>query len=341
MHELMINTLIFFAAAALLLYVILGGADYGAGILEFLPSGQNRERQKELVNHAMGPVWEANHMWLIILVVILFMGFPQAFQVLMVSLHLPLVALLIGIVIRGAVFTFRHYDAIQDDKSQKVYTVLFGLSSIWTSIWLGIIGASLFRGKIILDSRDFFEAYIAPWWGLFPLTVGIFTASIFAYLASIYLVGETDEKDLKRFFLKRAFAFNILVIVMGGLVFLTSYLDGTPLLPQFVDNPFTLFCLIGATLFFVALWWAANKRRIFLTRFLAAGQATLIIFGWYILHAPNVLFTTADPISFYEAAAPDPTLKQLCIALLVGSIFIFPSLFYLLKVFKFQQVPKS
>ena len=125
MLELMIYVLLFFVGASIVLYVVLGGADYGAGILELLPSKGNRAAQKKLINSAMGPVWEANHMWLVIVVVILFMGFPKAFQNIMVSLHLPMVALLLGIVIRGSTFTFRHYDAKQTGKSQKFYSAAF------------------------------------------------------------------------------------------------------------------------------------------------------------------------------------------------------------------------
>jgi cytochrome d ubiquinol oxidase subunit II len=189
----MIDILIFFIGASLLLYVLLGGSDFGAGILELLPAGDLRERQKKVINRAMGPVWEANHMWMILIVVILFMGFPTIFTTLMVALHIPMLALLVGIVIRGAAFTFRHYDAIQDAPSQRAYTWLFGLSSLWTAFWLGIIAASLNRGIIDPDAREVWRAYVAPWWGAYPLSVGAFVACIFAFLASIYLVGETND----------------------------------------------------------------------------------------------------------------------------------------------------
>lgn len=337
MFELMVWVLIFFIGASLLLYVVLGGADYGAGILELLPSGKYRERQKELINEAMGPVWEANHIWLILIVVILFMGFPAAFQILMTSLHIPMVALLMGIVVRGTVFTFRHYDAIQEPRSQKVYTILFGLSSLWTSLWLGIIAASLFRGRINPESSHFWEAYMAPWWGLFPFTLGLFVAAIFAYLASMYLIGETDERELKRFFRKRAFLFNIIVVLGGALVFLTSYYDGEHLLPAFIKDPFSMGCMAGATILFGALWLTSARRQTYLIRIFAAGQAALILLGWYFVRAPHVVATTSDMISFFEAAAPEAVLKQLCLALVVGSLFIFPSLYFLLKVFKSQE----
>lgn len=334
--ELMVFILLLFVGASLVLYVVLGGADYGAGILELLPIGSLKDDQKKLINYAMGPVWEANHMWLIIVVVILFMGFPPAFIQIMVALHLPMVALLIGIVVRGCAFTFRHYDAIQDEKSQKVYTWTFGLSSLWTSWWIGVIAASLFRGRINPEAHTFYEAYIYPWWGMLPSAMGLFVIFIFAFLSSVYLIGETNNVELKRLFAKRGFVLNVLVVLGGGLVFFSSWLEGGDLFGKFVTHSGALFCLIAATAMFFLLWLVVKKRKSFWTRIIAAGQTTLILFGWFFLHAPHVMYTVQGPLSFFDVAAPKETLFQLNVALGIGSLLIFPSLYWLLKVFKFS-----
>lgn len=330
----MIEILLFFIGAALLLYVLLGGSDYGAGILEMLPVGKLRDEQKHLINEAMGPVWEANHVWLIVLVVILFMGFPGVFVPLMTYLHVPMLALLVGIVIRGATFTFRHYDAVQEEKSQRVYTWLFGGSSIWTAFWLGVIAASLGRGLIDVETQDVWSAYFAPWIGWYPAAMGVFVICIFAFLASVYLIGETEEPELRRLFIRRAAVLNVLVVLAGGLVFAVSYGEKENLPSVFFAHPLTLGVLAVATGLFVALWVFVRKHCTALTRIVAAGQVTLILLGWWLLYAPNALITAQGEISFYEAAAPEATLWQLVLALLVGSCFIFPSLFFLLKVFK-------
>lgn len=331
---MMIDILVFFIGASLLLYVLLGGSDYGAGILELLPAGRLRDKQKHVINEAMGPVWEANHMWLILIVVILFMGFPRIFTTLMVALHVPMLALLVGIVVRGAAFTFRHYDAIQEEKSQRVYTWLFGLSSLWTALWLGIIVASLGRGIIDPEARDVWAAYFAPWWGLYPLSVGVFVACIFLFLASIYLVGETGDAALARRFRRHAAVGNCLVIFAGGLVFATSLGERESLPTTFFRHPATLGVMALATILFVVLWLSVTLRRPWLTRVIAGGQVALILLGWWLLYAPNAVIMAGGNLSFYEQAAPDATLRQLVLALLVGSLFIFPSLFFLLHVFK-------
>jgi len=330
----MVDILVFFIGASLLLYVLLGGSDFGAGIIELLPAGSLREAQKKVINHAMGPVWEANHMWLILIVVILFMGFPTIFTTLMIALHIPMLALLVGIVVRGAAFTFRHYDAVQAEKSQKVYTWLFGLSSLWTALWLGIIAASLNRGIIDLAARAVWAAYVAPWWGVYPLSVGVFVACIYAFLASIYLVGETEEPGLKRRFLRLARWSNGLVIIAGGLVFAASLGERESLPVAFLKTPLNLAVVALATLLFVVLWFFVAKRRTMLTRIVASGQVALILLGWYVLYAPNALITASGPLSFYAEAAPPATIWQLVLALLIGSLFIFPSIIYLFRVFK-------
>ncbi|MEO6002450.1 MAG: cytochrome d ubiquinol oxidase subunit II [Opitutus sp.] len=333
----MIDVLVFFIGASLLLYVVLGGSDFGAGIIELLPAGRLRDAQKQVINRAMGPVWEANHMWLILIVVILFMGFPTIFTTLMVALHIPMLALLVGIVVRGTAFTFRHYDAVQKIPSQRVYTLLFGVSSLWTAFWLGIIAASLNRGTIDPTSRDVWTAYIAPWWGAYPVTVGVFVACIYAFLASIYLVGETDNGELQRRFIRLGAWFNVLVFLVGALVFLASLGERRPLPAAFLQDPKKLAVIVLATVLFVALWVLISQRRPMLTRIVAAGQAALILLGWYLLYAPNAVLTTQGPLSFYVEAAPAATLRQLVIALVVGSIFIFPSLIFLLRVFKSED----
>src|ERR1700733_8715060 len=111
----MLLVVIGFLAVSLLFYCVLGGADFGAGALEFFVPEKNRKRHEELVNKAMGPVWEANHIWLIILIVILFNAFPKVYAQYSIYFHIPLTLMLIGIVFRGCAFSFRNYDAVKDD----------------------------------------------------------------------------------------------------------------------------------------------------------------------------------------------------------------------------------
>src|SRR5688572_29988348 len=123
---------------SILLYLLLGGADFGAGIIEMFTSTKNLKRTRKTLYHAIGPIWEANHMWLIIAIVILFVGFPVIYSDLSVYLHIPLLIMLMGIIARGTAFVFRHYDAVRDNM-QETYNRIFIWSSFITPLFLGII----------------------------------------------------------------------------------------------------------------------------------------------------------------------------------------------------------
>jgi cytochrome d ubiquinol oxidase subunit II len=205
---------------------------------------------------------------------------------------------------------------------------------LWSAFWIGVIVGSLMRGKIDPGATDFMTAYVDPWFGPVPLATGIMTICIFGFLAAVYLVGETDDPELKAQFWRRGFGFNVGVVLSGGLVFLVSYIEQAEFVFRFVVNPVALAMVCLATILFFALWYFVRRNRSLWVRLIGAGQIALILLGWYVVTAPDALQTVNGPLSFYDAAAPEATLRQLTWALCVGSIFIFPSLGFLLRVFK-------
>src|SRR5918992_5235757 len=128
---MLVESVAFFLAVSILFYCLFAGADFGAGILEAFLGSRSREEQRTVITHAMGPVWEANHVWLILAIVILFTGFPKAYSALSITFHIPLTLMLMGIILRGCAFTFRHYDAVRD-RSQRYYSAIFVISSFLT-----------------------------------------------------------------------------------------------------------------------------------------------------------------------------------------------------------------
>lgn len=183
-------------AICLLLYVLLGGADFGGGILELL----TREKSSGIISRAIAPVWEANHMWLILVVVILFVGFPGVYTTVLTALHIPVLLVLLGIIFRGSVFTFRHYD-IEEETPNAIYSSIFRYSSLFTTFFLVVTTGGIILGDISLDlSKGFYAIYLHPWLNLFSLSLGIFLVILFAFLANIYTIGEIkDEKNIVRF----------------------------------------------------------------------------------------------------------------------------------------------
>jgi cytochrome d ubiquinol oxidase subunit II len=321
---------IVFLGLSLLAYVLLGGADFGAGIIEIF-SGKVT---KKTITHAIAPVWEANHMWLILMVVILFVGFPVIYSQMSLYLHIPLLILLVGIILRGTAFTFRHYDAVID-KSQDHYTFIFKLSSVISPLFLGIITGAMILGKINSDPMSFQEGFIQPWLNSFCFMLGIFTCCLFAFLSAVYLIGEAESIIIRNRFLKFARNANIATVVSGGLVFVFAEVNGLPLARMFLDSVEAMTAVILATLSLPLLWWSLVQSKIVLPRILAGFQTTMILGAWFWDQYPAVLrYSDGNYLSLFNSAAPEATMKQLALALLIGSLLILPALFFLMKTFK-------
>jgi cytochrome d ubiquinol oxidase subunit II len=330
---MLVEAIAFFLAVTILFYCLFAGADFGAGILEaFLPS-RRREEQKKVTAHAIGPVWEANHVWLILAVVILFTGFPKAFSALSITFHIPLTLMLLGIILRGCAFTFRHYDAVQD-QSQRYYTAIFIISSFLTPLMLGIVAGAMLLGASRPIEEGFYAAFIQPWANLFCFSVGVFTGVLFALLAAVYLIGETQDSEMKQIFARRALVLNVLAIVLGAAVFVAAEIDGLALAQLFIGKAVSLASMIGAMLLLVPLWITIRREAVHSARILVAAQVGLVLIGWFRLQFPVIINSRSDPLTIYLAAAPEPTLRYLFYALITGSAIIFPALVYLLKIFK-------
>lgn len=330
----MLYVVIIFLCLALLLYVILGGADFGAGIIEMFTPASAREQLRDTTYKTIGPIWEANHMWLIIAIVILFVGFPPIYTLLSVHLHIPLALMLIGIIGRGTAFVFRHYDAYEDEM-QKVYNLIFTYSSFITPFFLGLIFGAAVGGKIDPEAISFFDAYIGPWFNFFSISVGLFTVAICGLLASVFLIGESKNPDVRFLVVRKAKQFIILTVLAGGVVFLASYLDNVPLIHLLLQEIITLGLLVLATIAMIYLWKSLKGGNQTLIRLLSGFivSAILLAFGYH--YFPDlVIIKSGENLSFFNSAAVGKPIETLAWALLIGSVFILPSLFYLLYSFQ-------
>lgn len=330
---MLLEYIILFLALSLVFYVLFGGADFGAGILEIITHKKNRES----IAHAIGPVWEANHVWLILVVVILFMGFPKIYSTVSLYLHIPIVLLLVGIIFRGTAFAYMHYDAIKD-RSNAVYNWSFKISSLLTPMFLGIIVGSVMMGEINPEAKSFYGAFIAPWFNLFTLSMGLFCICLFTFLAAVFMIGETDKQDQKKDFIRAAKKTQIATVLSGGLVFAMAAIYGYPLFQLFFSSWISITSMILATLSLLILWRFLNKRKVLHTRVLAGTQILLILVSWFWIQHPVVVnLKSGTDLTFHNTAAPEATLLQLVLALVIGSLLILPFLFYLMKVFKSPQ----
>lgn len=333
-----------FLGVALTFYCLFAGADFGAGILECLSPKSFRSTERALVTHAIAPVWEANHVWIVLVVVILFNGFPIAYSRLSITFHIPITLMLVGIVLRGCAFTFRHYDAVRDD-SQRYYNAIFAWSSLLSPWFLGVIAGGVILGRSPLLGADFYASYVAPWCNLFCASLGLLVCALFAFLAAVYLLGETADPALRPPLVRQVMATQGAIIVGGLLVFLCAQLDGLPLARRFLSDPVSLAAMGLASGLVLPLIWLIRDQHVLAARGVAAAQAVLILTGWFKLQFP-VLMAQAGPgekpaLTYLQAAAPIETQKQLLYALIVGCLLILPALYVLFRVFKTQPEKTS
>ena len=319
---------------ALNAYVLLGGADFGGGVWDLLARGPRQAAQRDLVAHAIGPVWEANHVWLILVIVLLFTCFPAAFARLAVALNLPLTGVLLGIVLRGSAFAFRGYGGDRD-VVQRRWGRVFAIASLVTPILLGMTAGAIASGTLGDGGRGtgdgYFPAYVATWLTPFTILVGLFTLACFAFLAAVYLTLEAPVGPLREDFRGKALGAGVAVFVTAALALLLAQ-SGAPrvragLMQTSWALPFQLVTGLAAVTALAALW----ARRYALARVAAAAQVSLIVWGWAWSQFPYVVPPDLD---IATTAAPVATLRLVLVALVLGALVLLPSLFYLFRVFK-------
>lgn len=316
--------------ASLVLYALLGGADYGGGVWDLFAFGRRAREQRELIAHAIGPVWEANHVWLILVLVILFTAFPPAFAVIATALHIPITLLLIGIVLRGTAFTFRTYD-VQRDEVQRRWSLIFSIASIITPILLGIILGAIASGNIRVENGVVTSGFVRPWLAPFPLAVGFFALALFAFIAAVYLTVEAEQGKLQEDFRLRALLSGVAVGLLALTVFLLAGTGAPTVRAGISRTSWALALHILTAVFAIGAFYMLWTRRYRAARVCAACQATLILLGWAFAQFP---YLVEPDISITSAAAPQITLRLLFGALIAGAILLFPSYYYLFRIFK-------
>ncbi len=333
----MLYVVIFFFLVSVYIYCLLGGADFGAGIIELTSGRKEKQKIRSLVSEAMAPIWEANHMWLIIAVVILFNAFPAVYSQLLISLSIPLILMLVGIIMRGSAFTFRHYDAVKD-RSQEVYSKVFEYSSLIVPFFFGLVIGAIISGRMTLQQNNFYDAYVAPWLNPFAVSIGIFVASLFAFVASVFMVSEAGDKQTASLFISKSKKAIVAAVLSGLLVFGSSLLEGIDFFNKFFGDYLSIALMVLATAALPVLWKVLEKRLKWASRILVGAQLLFILGAFYAVYFPSLArLDDGSELTFYNSAAPQITLNYLGWALIIGSLIIFPSLFYLFNVFKAER----
>jgi cytochrome d ubiquinol oxidase subunit II len=327
---------------ALNAYALTGGADFGGGVWDLLARGPRRDAQRTLIATQIGPIWEANHVWLILVVVVLFTAFPAAFATLSTVLHVPLSLMLFGIVLRGSSFVFRSYGA-RDDASQQRWGRVFAVASVLTPLVLGTIvgsiasgaaGAAAMRLASANTARSSFTSvFLVPWLAPFPLALGVLALAMFAFLAAVYLALAAPEPSLREDFRRRALGAALAMFIAAFGALGLAHATGSEVGGALVRGRALTFQVVVALAALAALW-AIWRRHWRFARVAAAAQVSLILWGWVLVQRP---FVVPPMLTVRDAAAPRVTLELLLAALAVGAVVLVPSLVYLFRTFAAEQ----
>ena len=322
----------------LTLYVLLAGADFGGGVWDLFASGERAEDQRALISSAIGPVWEANHVWLIFVLTGLLSAFPSVFADLSVALYLPFSLALVGIVLRGSAFAFRSHGE-PDSAWQRSWTRVFGIASLVTPFVLGAAAGSIGSGRIRIADGEVRAGLISAWTSPLSLFAGLFALTICAYLAATYLTVEAiqrDEDDLERDFRGRALVAGALAGLLAavGLVLVRSE---APVLWEGMRHAGLLFALASAVAgvgSLVAVW----TRRYRLARMGAIVAVASVLFGWGVAQWPYLI---VPDVTVTAAAAPECTLRVVIVGYALGGAVLAPSLFLLFRIFKIASATEA
>ena len=315
---------------SLTFYALLGGADYGGGVWDLLACGPRAIKQRELIAKAIGPIWEANHVWLILVVVVLFTAFPRAFALISTSLHVALLLMLFGIVLRGSAFIFRSHDPTYDHARWR-WGRVFAIASLVPPVLLGVVAGAISSATIRTPGDGVMLAYFFAWAAPFPFAVGLFALVLFALLAAVYLTLETDDAALQDDFRQRAIACEVAAGLLALTLFLLAGQEAPAFRERLANSWWTWPLYLSSALLTLGTLGALWVRRFPWARACAAGQVTLILWGWGLAQYP---YMVRPELTLHNSAAPQATLQALLWILAAGVVLLFPSYWYLFYVFK-------
>jgi cytochrome d ubiquinol oxidase subunit II len=321
---------------ALIIYTVLGGADFGAGMLELFAVGPTGARQDALIDESIDPVWEANHVWLIVLLVILFSAFPSAFAAINVILFIPLMLAVIGIVLRGSAFAFRVHGIITRKPTIHVLSRIFSIASAMTPFFLAVTAAAIASGHILITGNNVQTNPGSDWLTPFTLTIGAMALSLCVTIAAIYMTVEAinmHDGELAEAFRRRGLIAGALTAAFGALGLILAPAQAPVLWHGMLDHALVLVILtmligLGAA---VALW----TRRYQWARILIIAEAAFLLGTWGVSQLPYLI---PPNVTVTSAASSQSTMQTLLVALIIALVIVIPSFWLLFYVFKFKKV---
>jgi cytochrome bd ubiquinol oxidase subunit II len=309
-------------------YAVLGSADFGAGFWDLTAGGDERGgRVRGMVQRSMSPVWEANHVWLIFVLVIVWTAFPVAFGSIFSTLSIPLFLAALGIIFRGAAFAMRGHAATI--REARGLGALFALSSVLIPFFLGAAIGGIASGRVKVGNAagEPFGSWLNPT----SVLIGVIAVLSGAYLAAVFLAGDSvraGQPDLVRAFRGRALGAGALtgIVAIGGLFVLRS--DARMLYDGLTSGAGLAMVMLSGVAGAVTLGlvWAERYGP---ARFTSALAVAAVVVGWAVAQDPYML---PGELTYAKAAADDAVLAAVFVSMLIGALILVPSLFYLYRL---------
>jgi cytochrome d ubiquinol oxidase subunit II len=301
-------------------YAVFGGADFGAGFWDLIAGGAERgARPRSVIEHAIGPVWEANHVWLIFTWVVLWTCFPEAYASITLTVFVPLTIAALGIVLRGSGFAFRK--AVTRTSSKRNFGAAFASSSVIVPYCMGAVVGAIASGRIPAGgvAGDPWNSWINPT----SILGGVMAVVMAAYLASVYMVWDARrlaDDDMVEYFRRRAVVAAVVAGVVAFAGIFVLHHDAPYLYEGLTSRALPvviLSALCGAGSLYLLL---RHSNR--LARVLAAGAVATIVLGWGIGQWDYVLPTS---LTVAQAAAPSGTITAVLVATALAVVLLGPS----------------
>jgi cytochrome bd ubiquinol oxidase subunit II len=307
-------------------YALFGGADFGAGIWDLTAGDATRGGGlRARIDHSLGPVWEANHVWLIFVLVFLWTGFPRAFVPIMTTLVVPWAFVGLGIVLRGAAFAFRKFSATVEEA--RLFGVMFALSSIVTPFFLGAIAGAVASGRVPATGRG---DHWTSWTGPTSLVGGTLAVVTTAYLAATFLAADAErggDADVARSIGRRALGCGIVagVVVLAGVIPLEH--DAPELWDGLTGRAAGLIVVSATAGLASVVLLARGRYRV--ARYAAVVAVGAVVIGWGVGQYPDLL---AGELTIDEGAGARPTLWGLVLVFVIAAVTVIPPLIWLLSL---------
>ena len=306
-----------------LAYSLFGGADFGSGIWDLLALDTEHARAlRSQIDRSIGPVWEANHVWLIYILVFLWTAFPTGFGAIMTTLYVPWLLVGLGIVLRGAGFAFRKFAATRT--SARVFGIAFAASSLITPFFLGMIAGAVASGRVPAEGHgDLWTSWTGPtsWVG------GALAVLTCAFVAATFLAADAQragDTDLAGWIGRRAFVCGVVTGIVAVAAIVPIELDSDTLAGKLQGRGAVLL-VISATAGLAALW-LLHRRRWATARIGAVVAVAAIVVGWGVAQYPDPL---PDTLSLDDAAGARPTLVGLVITFGFAAVTAVPAMVWL------------